>query len=600
MGNDREQLSLVIIGHVDHGKSTVLGRLLSDTHSLPQGKLETIQEYCKKNSRVFEYAFLLDALKEEQAQGITMDTARCFFKTKRRDYLIIDAPGHVEFIKNMITGAARAEAALIVIDIKEGIRENTRRHGYIVSLLGIRQVVVVVNKMDLASYCEDAFAALRDEYSEFLKKVGVEPISFIPVSARNGENIATPSPNMPWYRGALLLEQIELLETTDSAHEDLLRFPIQDVYKFTASDDDRRILAGLVQSGTIERGDEVVFYPSCKRSKVRSVELFGQQEITSAPSGFSVGITLEDPLYIKSGEIMAKAIEHHPPLVGQLFLANFFWMGSTPLLLNQDYKIKFGTLAIMARVVEIRSLIDSTDLSSIADKKQLERYNVAECVFAMSRPAAFDRAVDFTQSGRFVLIDHYNISGCGIIVDKLEQSLPFTDRALNYRELHWDRGFVSDGDRILQNHHSSKFILFSGRVNTGKRAMAKALESALFKLHYQAYYLGYDSLSAGFESDLGRGLEALEEKIRRTGELARILTGAGLIFITVLDDVDVYDVRKLRKQNEPHEMFVVGVGSENAEKDTYDFLLENNAAPEQAADSIVRELGKKEILLDYY
>ena len=198
---DREQINIVIVGHVDHGKSTVIGRLLADTSSLPEGKLEDVKALCARNAKPFEYAFLLDALKDERAQGITIDSARCFFKTKKRDYIVIDAPGHIEFLKNMVTGAARAEAALLVIAADEGIRENSKRHGYLVSMLGIRQVVVLVNKMDLVGYDRDIYDALSSEYTAFLSKLHVNPISYIPVSARDGENLVTRSEQMPWYEG---------------------------------------------------------------------------------------------------------------------------------------------------------------------------------------------------------------------------------------------------------------------------------------------------------------------------------------------------------------------------------------------------------------
>src|SRR5262245_60354265 len=205
----REQMNIVIGGHVDHGKSTIIGRLLADTHSLPQGKLEQVRALCERTAKPFEYAFLLDALKDERAQGITIDAARVFFKTARRDYLIIDAPGHVEFLKNMITGAASAEAALLVVDAKEGLQENSRRHGYLLSFLGIRQVAVVVNKMDLVAYDQAHFDALCAEFRAFLESVGLTPACFVPVAARDGENVAVSSARMPWHTGHTVLDVLD-------------------------------------------------------------------------------------------------------------------------------------------------------------------------------------------------------------------------------------------------------------------------------------------------------------------------------------------------------------------------------------------------------
>jgi bifunctional enzyme CysN/CysC len=244
----RQQLHIVIVGHVDHGKSTVIGRLLADTGSLPEGKLDQVRAMCARNARPFEYAFLLDALKNEQAQGITIDTARCFFKTARRDYILNDAPGHIEFLKNMVTGAARAEAALLVIDANEGIQENSKRHGYMASMLGIKQVAVLVNKMDLVDYSEDVFRYIREEYLAFLSRLGVEPVAFIPISAREGINMTAVSPETPWYGGPSVLEQIDAFTPASDRRGKPFRMPVQDIYKFTAEGDDRRIVVGTVSS----------------------------------------------------------------------------------------------------------------------------------------------------------------------------------------------------------------------------------------------------------------------------------------------------------------------------------------------------------------
>ena len=263
----------VIVGHVDHCKSTVVGRLLADTHSLPEGKLDAVSKESDRTGKPFEYAFLLDALADEQDQGITIDTARSFFKTEQRDYIIIDAPGHIEFLKNMISGAARAEAAALIIDAKEGVRENSRRHGYILSMLGIRQVVVCVNKMDLVSRDETHFLKIEKEYRDFLAGIGaVSPKMFIPISALNGENLATRSTQMPWYKGPTLLESLDTFTKTPAKSDRPLRMPVQAVYKFTNHGDDRRIVAGRIEAGTAKVGDKVVFLPSSKTSTIKSIE----------------------------------------------------------------------------------------------------------------------------------------------------------------------------------------------------------------------------------------------------------------------------------------------------------------------------------------
>ncbi|TLU57667.1 MAG: GTP-binding protein, partial [Chlorobium sp.] len=305
--NGRAQMNIVIVGHVDHGKSTVIGRLLADTGSLPRGKLESVKENCRRNSKPFEYAFLLDALKDEQSQGITIDMARCFFKTAQRDYIIIDAPGHIEFLKNMITGASRAESALLVIDIDEGIKENSKRHGHMVAMLGVKHVTVLVNKMDLAGFSQEAFEKLKAEYSDFLARIKVTPVSFIPVSAREGDNIATISERMPWYKGVSVLEQLDLFTSDKELQEKPFRFPVQDIYKFTRSNDDRRIVAGTVAAGSVKVGDEVLFLPSGKQSAIHSVESFNTLPKEAAKVGEATGFTLTTQIYVRPGELMVKA-----------------------------------------------------------------------------------------------------------------------------------------------------------------------------------------------------------------------------------------------------------------------------------------------------
>jgi bifunctional enzyme CysN/CysC len=595
---NREQLNFVIIGHVDHGKSTVIGRLLADTGSLPQGKLEGVQEYCRRNSRVFEYAFLLDALKEEQAQGITIDSARCFFKTKKRDYMIIDAPGHVEFVKNMITGASRAQAAVIVIDIREGIQENTRRHGYIVSLLGIRQVAVAVNKMDLAQFGREPFERVKRDYGAYLAGLGVSVANFIPLAARDGENLVTKSDKMPWYDGPSLLEQVEAFESGDDASVLPFRFPVQDVYKFTQGDD-RRILAGTVSSGKVQVGDEVEFYPSRRKSRIRSVALSAGVDAKEATAGQALGFTIEHPLYIRPGEIMAKVSEKKPPYSGRRFLAHLFWMGSSPMLAGKNYLFKIGTLSVMARIAEVRSVLDAGELSSAGAKDKLERYDVAECVIETVKPAAFDRASELQAAGRFVVIDNFNISGCGIVLEAIESGTDSLDERTKEREIRWDRGSVTQAERETRNGHRSKFVVIAGENGEWARGTAKALERALFVEGSQAHYVGLATLERGLESDLGEGLPDREEKIRRLGELARLWTDAGLIVVTGLSGVDRYDLEALRRLNAPSEIFVAGTADGPLEGETPDLVLSSSESPQSSAMRVIERLREKEILTDF-
>jgi len=307
----REQTTVQVVftGHVDHGKSTIIGRILADTGSLPEGKLEQVKEMCRRNSKPFEYAFLLDALKDEQKQGITIDTARCFFKTKKRNYIIIDAPGHIEFLKNMVTGAARAQAAFLVIDANEGVKENSRRHGYLLSMLGVKQAAVIINKMDLVNFSEKVFNDVKKEYKEFLEKIELSVTDFIPASGTTGENIAKKSGIMDWYNGESVLETLDSLKIPEINDDRPFRMPVQGIYKFTSNGDSRRIVAGTVVSGTLKKGDEVVFFPSGKKTIVETIEAFNEGESNYIPTGKAGGFTLKEQIYVKRGEIASLAKE---------------------------------------------------------------------------------------------------------------------------------------------------------------------------------------------------------------------------------------------------------------------------------------------------
>ena len=414
----REQLNIVIVGHVDHGKSTVIGRLLADTGSLPKGKLEQVREFCKNKSRPFEYAFLLDALKDEQAQGITIDSARCFFKSKKRDYIIIDAPGHIEFLKNMVSGAARADAALLVIDAQEGVRENSKRHGYILSLLGIKEVIVCINKMDLVSYKQDVFDRIQKEYSEFLVKLNITPKLFIPISAIEGENLTKLSKKMPWYKDMSVLEGVDSFQKEKPAFDKPFRMPIQGVYKFTEQGDDRRIFAGRVVSGHISVGDEIIFLPSGKKTKIKTIEAFNAPAQTEVFPGQSTGFTVATEIYIKPGDVLCKQGEKLP-IVGSAFKANIFWMGHSPMTPGKRYKLKIGTFTAPVWIEEIVTVLDASNLNSLK-KNQVDRHDVAECILHSAKPIAFDLVEEISDTARFVLVDDYEIAGGGIIIKAVD------------------------------------------------------------------------------------------------------------------------------------------------------------------------------------
>lgn len=420
---DKQHMNIVVAGHVDHGKSTVIGRLLADTHSLPDGKIEQIRAMCERNAKPFEYAFLLDALKDERAQGITIDTARCFFETELRKYIIIDAPGHIEFLKNMITGASRADAALLVIDANEGICENSRRHGYMLEMLGIRQIAVLVNKIDLVDCDRGVYDRICKDYTEFLTQIGITPAAFIPVSAMDGDNIANHSHRTPWYTGPNVLEQLDRFEGGTHDDHKPLRIPVQDVYKFTEGGDDRRIIAGMCESGKLCAGDNLIFYPSGKTTTVHKLEEWFMDENsdrapTDVTSGKSCGFTTDTQIYVRRGEIACKVGEEAPK-VGRVFRASVFWLGKEPLVMGKTYTIKSCTAKTACKVTAIHSVLDASNLTKDTGATEAGKHAIADCTFTCERDIAFDVNTALPATGRFVLVDGYEIAGGGIIKEAI-------------------------------------------------------------------------------------------------------------------------------------------------------------------------------------
>lgn len=591
-------MNIVIVGHVDHGKSTVIGRLLADTNSLPEGKLDSVKALCKKTSKPFEYAFLLDALKDEQSQGITIDIARCFFKSEKRDYIILDAPGHIEFLKNMVTGAAHAEAALLVIDAAEGIQENSKRHGFMISMLGIKQVAIIVNKMDLVKYDEKVFESIKKDYTEFLKQINVEPLGFIPISAFYGDNMVGKSSNTPWYQGSSILEQVDAFKKSESLEHKPFRLPVQDIYKFTEKGDDRRIVVGTIETGRVSVGDELVFLPSGKKSKVKSIESFNTPPKFTAEPFEATGLTLETQIYIKPGELAAKTSELRPQ-VSERFKANIFWVGRAPMIKNKTYRLKLGATKIPVKLTDIVSVLDASDLTTAKNKQEIERHDVAECVFETNKPIAFDIVSDIEKTSRFVIVDNYEIAGGGIIIEASSNEASSLKAYIKERENIWERGSVSSEERAREYTHKSKFIVIAGSKDQEKRDIARSLERRLFVSGHKVYYLGISNIALGLDANSLDKPNNPDDHIRMIGELARIITEAGQIFITSISNLDDYDLEKLKLLNEPYEILVVNVGENIFNKYRVDLELEAGLTKDESVDRIFALLVTNKILEDY-
>jgi bifunctional enzyme CysN/CysC len=523
-----ENLNIVIVGHVDHGKSTLLGRLYADTGSLPDGKLEKVQAICRQQGKEFEYAFLFDAFLEEQEQGITIDTARTFFMWKGRQYIIIDAPGHKEFLKNMISGAARAEAALLLIDALEGVKEQSKKHGYLLSLLGVRQFAVVVNKMDLVGYRQDVFEGIEKEYREFLAQFGAVPERIIPVSAKLGDNIANRSGTMPWYQGPTVLDTLSLFKKETARSEQPLRFPVQDVYKFDA----RRIIAGRITAGRLKIGDHLVFSPSNKRANIRSIEAFNVEPVlTGAEAGQSVGITLDEQIFVERGEVATH--QEQLPLVSTAFKANLFWLGKQPLEQGRRYVLRVATREVECEVAAIHRIIDTMDLSQQLGSSKVTRNQVAELTLRTKIPVAFDLSASFEATGRFVLVDDYDIAGGGIVTEMIRDDQEFLREEARRRDFAWVKGEVGIEERAQQYGHRAAIVLITGGRHTGKSFLAKKLEARLVADGRHAYLLDGENLRRGLDADLAEGERGQTmEMARRYGEVARLLADTGLIVVS--------------------------------------------------------------------
>jgi bifunctional enzyme CysN/CysC len=528
-----EQMNIVIAGHVDHGKSTVIGRLLADTGSLPKGKLEQVKETCRRNSKPFEYAFLLDALKDEQSQGITIDAARVFFKTPQRHYIIIDAPGHIEFLKNMVTGASHAEAALLVIDAEEGVRENSRRHGYMISMLGIRQMVVLVNKMDLVNYNQQVFDSIVREYTAFLEEVGLTAKAFLPVSGMQGDTIAALSDKMPWYAGQTVLESLDSFQKEALPVDKPFRMPIQDVYKFTKAGDKRRLIAGTVDTGTVSVGDEIIFYPSGKRSIVKSLECFNAPSPKAFSAGSAASFTLEQQIYIARGQMAARA-DQPAPQVSKRLRVNLFWMGKKPMEKGKEYILKVGTVKEPVRIEEITSVMDASDLSSAHQKDSIEYHDVAECILCCQHAVAFDAIDDIAATGRFVIVDEYEIRGGGIIREALADEQQHMRQQVIQRNLKWTGSSIGREQRWERYNQKAAMILITGKRNVGKKTLARAIEQRLFADGKTVYFMGIANVLYGVDADIkkpGADQTHRPEHVRRLAEVSNILLDAGVILV---------------------------------------------------------------------
>jgi len=405
----RDDLKFVIVGHVDHGKSTLIGRLFFDTNSLPPDKMAEVEAMSKELGRRVEFAFLMDHLQEEREQGITIDTTQIFFESNNKEYVIIDAPGHVAFVKNMITGASQAEAAVLIVDADEGMQEQTRRHSYILAMLGLKQVIVVINKMDLVDYNEERFKNVKDEVANFLSTISIESEFYIPISAMHGDNVAKRSERMSWYSGSTVLESFDSLENRLSPEDKELIFPIQDVYKVNG----KRMEVGRVESGTLRTDQKIVVLPRGEKTTVSSIERFMEERL-EATAGESIGITTKDPLFIDRGNVICE-VGKEPTLTDD-FKANVFWLSKKGYKVGEKILLKLATQEVLCKVESISRKFNSSTLEVIGeDADSIDNLEVGELVVKTKHPIAIKNFNDVPELGRFVLVRDDNVCAGGII-----------------------------------------------------------------------------------------------------------------------------------------------------------------------------------------
>jgi bifunctional enzyme CysN/CysC len=517
-------LQLVVVGHVDHGKSTLIGRLLHDLGALTTGKADELRLVSERRGVAIEWSFALDAFQAERDQAVTIDTTRVWLRLPARDIVIIDAPGHREFLANMVSGAAGAEAALLVVDASEGLQEQTRRHAYLLRLLGFEQIAVVVNKLDLVEFSEARFRELEAAARHFLAELGLTPRLVLPISARHGDNLTGPSANTPWYRGPSLIEALQAFEARPSREALPLRLPIQDVYR----QDDKRILAGRIESGRLAVGDTLLFSPSNKLARIKSLEAWNAPAPAHAAAGQSVGITLDRPLFVERGEIATH--QEDAPRLTNVLHATLFWLGAAPLTAGQQLRLELGTAEAPVTVEAIERVID-TDRLAPGPTDAVQRDQVAEVVLRSRALLALDEHAHLPHTGRFVLRSNGETVAGGLasLRDHPDQRHAVGLKPENLTPVDHK---VTRAGRAERFGPRGGILWLSGLSGAGKSTLAMAVEQHLFRRGYAVYVLDGDNVRSGLNANLGFSPEDRVENIRRVGEVAALFADAGILCIT--------------------------------------------------------------------
>ena len=512
-------LRFITCGSVDDGKSTLIGRLLHDTKLLLDDQIAALEADSRKHGtqgEEIDFALLVDGLSAEREQGITIDVAYRFFGTDKRKFIVADCPGHEQYTRNMATGASTADLAIVLVDARKGLLTQTRRHSYIVSLLGIRHVVLAVNKMDLVGYDQATFDAIEADYRELAGQLGIPQVTCIPLSALKGDNMLASSDATPWYRGAALLEHLETVDVSREAHASGFRLPVQWVCRPNSN---FRGFAGTVLAGPVAVGDEIVVLPSGQRSKVKAI-VTGDGDLDRAEPARAVTLTLTDEIDASRGDIITAATDLLE--VADQFAAHLLWLGAQPLLPGRPYWLKIGSRTVGAQVTEIKHKVDVNTQDELA-AKHLDLNEVGYCNLILDQPIAFENYADNHELGAFILIDRQN--NATVAAGTLDFALR---RAGN---IHWQHVDVDKAARARIKHQQPKCLWFTGLSGSGKSTIANLVEKRLLAMGQHTYLLDGDNVRHGLNKDLGFTDEDRVENIRRVAEVARLMVDAGLIVL---------------------------------------------------------------------
>ena len=512
-------LRFITCGSVDDGKSTLLGRLLYDAGMLPEDQVAALIRDSRKLHAdapdQLDFSLLTDGLDAERQQGITIDVAYRYFHTQRRSFIVADCPGHEQYTRNMATGASNAELAVVLVDARKGLLAQTRRHTYICALMGIRQVVLAVNKMDLIDYRDDVYAAIANEYRELAAHLGITSVHCLPVVAPSGDNVGQRSTRMPWYRGPCLLEWLESADTAATQAVDF-RMPVQWVNRPDAS---FRGYAGTICGGQVAVGSEIVVQPAMQRARIERI-VTADGDLAEAMAGQAVTLTLDREVDVSRGDVIADAARPAP--VADQFAAHLLWMGDEALLPNRAYSLKIGSRTVNARVTSIKHKVDVNTQAQLAARR-LDLNEVGYCNIDLDHAIPFESYADNRTLGGFILIDRQTHAtvGCGMLDFALR-------RAAN---VHWQHTDLNKDVRSASKGQQSRCLWFTGLSGAGKSTVANLVERRLHALGYHTYMLDGDNLRHGLNKDLGFTAEARVENVRRVAEVAHLMVDAGLIVL---------------------------------------------------------------------